>query len=250
MTDLRDWIAAMVSMEESALARVSAAADGVNGDPRVESALRRCQRAAEDHLRALPARLSSLGGRAAGPPSQVAVLPTLPDPDSAALGRSSGILIQLSSRLTHLATGYAVLHAVVHRFYDSVGEGNTADLAENHLRAYAGAAQQINQLVSDVVVSELDSEGQQCRYGCPACAVDMPVRPRTEPRRSWRPGVRRCRPPLAGVSGFGGPRRAPAPTGRDWQLVTGWSRLRVENCGPTWTDRFSRPRSAIISQVI
>lgn len=53
-----------------------------------------------------------------------------------------------------------------HKHIPSAHEGHwhTADLAEAHMRGYAAAAQEINQMISDAVVSELSLRGQECQF--------------------------------------------------------------------------------------
>lgn len=75
--------------------------------------------------------------------------------------------------LNEAALGYAVLHAAAHRALDSQAEGNTATLAEKHLRAYAAAIQEIDALSSDVAVREMSSAGAECRCQCPACSLRL-----------------------------------------------------------------------------
>ena len=92
---------------------------------------------------------------------------------SAQVPPSARLLGEVYAALTEVAFAYAVLHARAHRAYDSQGEGNTADLAESHLRAYTGAIQQFDILISDLVVSELGSIGEDCLCQCPACSVGL-----------------------------------------------------------------------------
>jgi hypothetical protein len=75
--------------------------------------------------------------------------------------------------LNKLAFAYAVLHAKAHRAFDSQADGNTANLAESHLRAYTAAIQQLALLTSDVVVHELGSSGNDCLCQCPACGLGL-----------------------------------------------------------------------------
>jgi len=75
--------------------------------------------------------------------------------------------------VNELAFAYAVLHAEAHRAFDSQADGNTANLAESHLRAYTAAIQQLALLTSDVVVHELGSAGNDCLCQCPACVLGL-----------------------------------------------------------------------------
>lgn len=75
--------------------------------------------------------------------------------------------------LNELAFTYSALHAKAHRAFDSQTDGNTADLAESHLRAYTTAIQQLALLSSDVIVHELASAGHDCLCQCPACGLGL-----------------------------------------------------------------------------
>lgn len=41
------------------------------------------------------------------------------------------------------------------------------------MRGYAAAAQEINQMILDAVVSELNQRGQECQCRCPSCALGI-----------------------------------------------------------------------------
>lgn len=84
-----------------------------------------------------------------------------------------GSLGPVYAALSEIALAYAVLHARAHRAFDSQAEGNTADLAEAHLRAYTSAMQELDLLISDIVVSELGSAGEDCLCQCPACGLGL-----------------------------------------------------------------------------
>lgn len=80
---------------------------------------------------------------------------------------------KLYATLSEAVFAYSVLHARAHRDFDSQVEGNTADLAESHLRAYANAVQHLNLLGSDIAVSELGDATVDCRCQCPACGLGL-----------------------------------------------------------------------------
>lgn len=80
---------------------------------------------------------------------------------------------KLYAELCEASIAYADLHARAHRDFDSRGEGNTATLAESHLRTYAAAIRQLNLLVSDIVVRELADASIDCRCQCPACGFGL-----------------------------------------------------------------------------
>ncbi len=86
------------------------------------------------------------------------------------IARSLG---QLYAALNQTALAYAVLHTRAHRAFDSQAEGNTASLAESHLRAYTAAIQLLDLVISDVVVGEPGSAAEDCRCQCPACSLGL-----------------------------------------------------------------------------
>ena len=153
---------------------------------RIEEALGRAPRFAEGHVdmdsaftgfrslvvghqEALQARLRSLQAPAEGPAQGS-------EPGSPPTGEAeapSEMLETLSGLFNLAAFRYSILHAAAHRHYDSKGEGNTADLAEKHLREYADAVRAINRLSSDVVVWELSRAGQECQCKCPSCGLGV-----------------------------------------------------------------------------
>jgi hypothetical protein len=173
MTHVGDYVADMVALEQQLLGLVSDRTTDVENHPRAGSALRRFERMVQENLESLRARLSTLGGADKDEPELIAPLPSSREAAEAPHHRVARALHIYDSAFTHMAFGYAILHAVAHRAYDSQGEGNTADLAEEHLRRYAGAAQEIDQLISDVVVAELDATGNECRCQCPSCALGI-----------------------------------------------------------------------------
>lgn len=89
------------------------------------------------------------------------------------LSSSSLALATLYGRLNQAAFEYAILHVVAHRAYDSSGEGNTADLAEGHLRDYVQAIQALSQVVSDVAVWEQRNFALECHCKCPSCGLGI-----------------------------------------------------------------------------
>jgi C-terminal processing protease CtpA/Prc len=144
--------------------------------PKVAEAIERFHHMVRSQREALEARLQTVGGQKVTSPTRIAAVP-LPlaadrrheESDRAA----SAALHTLYSAFNHAAFGYAMLHAVAHRSFDSQAEGNTADLAEAHLRGYAAAAQEINQMVSDVIVRELSQREQPCQCRCPSCGLGI-----------------------------------------------------------------------------
>jgi ferritin-like metal-binding protein YciE len=106
----------------------------------------------------MKAQLKSIGGSESQPIK--AAISTL---FGAAAGAIDNVRTEAVSKMlrddytafNHAAIGYAMLHATAH----ALGDMSTMQVADRHLRGYAKAAQEINQLIADVVVWELTRDG-------------------------------------------------------------------------------------------
>ncbi len=87
--------------------------------------------------------------------------------------RALETLRALHGQLSQAALGYAILHAVAHRYFDGPQEGTTAELAENHLKDYAEVFRLINNVISDIAIWELGRQGQECQCECPSCGLGI-----------------------------------------------------------------------------
>lgn len=170
-----EYVADLVVLEERVQSLLADQTNLVRDHAAAAAALGRFQEMADAHRKSLLARLSALGGKQVSEPTHLMALPVVSESSNSTAGnRVSRALHACSSAFTHLAFAYALLHAIAHRFFDSQGEGNTAEeLAEVHLRRYASAVQEINHLLSDVAVWELESTEQECRCECPSCALGI-----------------------------------------------------------------------------
>jgi hypothetical protein len=173
---LQQFVGDMVALERQIEAVVGQGLQEVAAQPKAAEVVRQFHTMVGAQRAALEARLRSIGGKEPGSPRIIAPAPFTLVEEVRTGGRAQGaarVLHALYTAFNHAAIGYAMLHAMAHRFYDSQGAGNTADLAEAHLRGYAAAAQEINQLISDVVVWELGQAGEECRCLCPSCGVGV-----------------------------------------------------------------------------
>ena len=80
------------------------------------------------------------------------------------------VLHEIYTLFTHAVLGYSMLHAAAHRVYDLT---TAEDLATQHMKGYAAAAQEIHQLIADVVCWELSNDGQECRCVCDVCGLGL-----------------------------------------------------------------------------
>lgn len=174
--ELQQFLGDMVAIERQLDGYLGRQLREIGRDPKVSEAIERFYHLVRSQREALEARFQAIGGQGVAAPTRIAavLLPLAMDMRQEESGRSaSGALHTLYSAFNHAAFGYAMLHAVAHRYFDSQAEGNTADLAEAHLRAYAAAAQEINQMVSDAIVRELSQRDQPCQCRCPSCSLGV-----------------------------------------------------------------------------
>ena len=156
--EVQQYVADMVALES----HIEQAIDGqLKHDiehPGAASAIRRFHDVVRTQRDALKAHLDMLGGSKSQPIKEaVATL----------FGAAAGAIDQVRTKavskmlrddytaFNHAAIGYAMLHATAH----ALGETRTMEIADTHLRGYAQLAQEINQLVADVVVWELGRDG-------------------------------------------------------------------------------------------
>ena len=170
---LSPYVAEMLALEteiEEVLTRMPASLDdhleGFSVVGNLRTSVKRHRETLHQRLLAVSPSPEEIARMAPGAKAGGATGAQVPQGPSEALRILHGLLNQA-------ALGYAVLHAVAHRFFDSRGEGNTADLAEGHLRDYAQAAQALNRIVSDVAVWELGKAGQECQCKCPSCGLGV-----------------------------------------------------------------------------
>jgi hypothetical protein len=140
--------------------------------PKAAAALDRYQGMVRAHRAALDERAQVIGGQIPDRPAAILAIPT---PLAAILPEHavSQVLHTLYAGFNHVAFGYSLLHIAAHRAFDSIEPGSTAELAETHLRDYAGAIQELNQMVSDAMVWELTGLGHDCECKCPACSLGL-----------------------------------------------------------------------------
>ena len=166
---LRRQVAQMVALEGDIEGTLEHQLEKGQAHPETAAAVRQCHEMASSHREALEAHLERLGGDGSEPTeTAVAALFGL-------VGDAVGIRTQtLSSVLrgdytafNYAAISYAVLCEMGLRLYDPP----VREMAWRHLRAYAEAAQQINQLIASVVTWELEQQGLECRCICPMCSM-------------------------------------------------------------------------------
>ena len=171
--ELQQRVADMVILESQIGEALDQRLKEVQDHAEAAEAVKRFQTMVNDQREALQARLQSIGGSGPGSASSTApfgIAAALPDKEGTRA--VSKALHALSTTFNHAAFGYAMLHTVAHRFNDRAGEGNTADMAEEHRRSYADASQAIYQLIPDIVIWEMGEDGE-CTCTCPSCSLGI-----------------------------------------------------------------------------
>jgi ferritin-like metal-binding protein YciE len=121
------------------------------------AAIRRFHDMVKMQREALKGHLAKIGGSEPGPiKSAVATL------FGVAAGAIDNVRTKAVSKMlrddytafNHAAMGYSMLHVTAH----ALGEMETMEIADRHLRGYARAVQEINQLIPSVVVWELEKD--------------------------------------------------------------------------------------------
>lgn len=169
---LQTYMADVLVLENEAHKRLRVWATRVSAHSEVRAVVDRLATLVQSQTEAWRARLQAVGGRFA-PPKQKSLNGklTIQVPAHRGANTVSATIHEIITTYTHLASEYAKIHAIAHRFFDRA----TADLAEGHMRAYVNVIRDLNRLVSDVVVWELSRRGQECRCQCPSCGLGVCV---------------------------------------------------------------------------
>ena len=170
---LRQYVADMVALEGQIEAALDRRRSEVSGHPEATHAVKRFHAMVKSQKEAMETRLQSMDGAESSFNRAIATISL----DTAGNFHGEGaprhvatVLHEIHTLFTHAVLGYAILHAVAHRLYDLA---TAEDLATQHMKSYAGAAQEIHQLIADVVSWELSKDGQECRCVCDVCDLGL-----------------------------------------------------------------------------
>jgi len=144
----------------------------VQGHAEAAEAIRRFQTMVKGQREALEACLERIGGGEPGSASFVAPFDMPAVRHKGGPHAGSNALQAITTAFNHAAFGYAILHTVAHRFNDRTGEGNAADMAEQHQRSYFLASQAVYRLIPDVVIGEMGTN-RECVCTCPSCSLGI-----------------------------------------------------------------------------
>jgi hypothetical protein len=162
---LRRAVAELIELEGTLERTLGARAAAAEAHGAVGEALRRFAGLAGEHRTALEAYVASIGG-GAGRTGSAAGSTAVPGRQGKPGTSSAAALAGAYAALNDAAIRYGVLTTMAFRLY----ELPLRELAPKHLRDYAEAAQQINQLIPAAVAAELRGHGLECQCTCPMCS--------------------------------------------------------------------------------
>jgi ferritin-like metal-binding protein YciE len=178
LNTVQQYVGDMVALETHIEEAIDGQLKEVKDHPLAAAAVERFHTMVKSHRDALKSHLESIGGSESHPIKSAV---------SAVVGTAAGLVDNLRTKgiskslrdnytaFNLAAIGYAMLHTTAHL----LGQPNTADIAERHLRDYTRAVQEINQLIADVVAWELRKDGHTVN--------DETVRHATDTlNRAWR----------------------------------------------------------------
>jgi hypothetical protein len=162
---VRQRLAESLALEEAIASRLGAQRAAVAAHPGAAAAFARFHDLVTAQREAVRDLLQSSGGAA-----DLAPVGAVDAPGRTDTGGATAALREAYALFNEAAIGYAVLDETAHVF--NTGRlGPTFKLTAQHLRGYAAAAQEINQLIADVVAWELRQAGQRCVCPCPYCSL-------------------------------------------------------------------------------
>lgn len=169
---LNTYIADVMALEDEIHKQLRPWGIKVSTHPGANATVTRLHTVVQSQREALRARAKTVGSeRLSAKSKSVNVELAIRVPTHRGINTISATIHEIFTACAHAVFGYAKLHAIAHRFFDRT----TADLAEQHMRAYVTIVRDLNRHISDVVVWELTSRGQECQCHCPSCGVGICV---------------------------------------------------------------------------
>lgn len=160
----------MVALEFELNSKLEIIAEQVAGHSEVSELIGRIRSFSDSHRTALETRLKTIAGEVDLPNSN---LPKLEQkignyPVSSALQNTSALI-------NYAIVGYAMLRSIALRYRDSslIGDENTGDLSEQFTKNYVNGVHEINRSLHNVVLWEMDNDGETCQCTCPSCGLGI-----------------------------------------------------------------------------
>ncbi len=164
------YVAEMVALEGELEVALEHQWEKLQVHPEAAAAVRGFREMASTRREALEAYLERLGDDTVEPAgTAVAALfgTSAGEADGVRTRMVSDVLRDDYTAFNYAAISYEALCEMGFRLYDPP----LREIALQHLRAYAEATQQINQLIASVVAWELEQQGLECRCICPMCSM-------------------------------------------------------------------------------
>ena len=166
---LSQQMAYMIALESRIADTFTKRLEDFEGDQKVAELFEDIIRNAKEQKSALTNRLGVVDSNAS--------VPELSDKSASEVPGCvvSSSLQDAYTALNQAIVGYTTLSILAKRSRDSVviGDGNTTDIADQHMRNYIVNVRSISDLLHDVVVSELDHCGHSCECTCACCGIGL-----------------------------------------------------------------------------
>ena len=154
MKTLQDWCSDMVALESHIEEALDRQLKEVKDDPQASMMVRQFHDMVKSQRDMMKQHLESIGGKPTGGVKELG---------SQLLGVAAGVIdkIRAEGQSKNLRDDYtafnlaAIGYTMLYTTATALGDSKTATVAENHLRGYARAIQQINHVIANVVVLEL-----------------------------------------------------------------------------------------------
>jgi hypothetical protein len=162
------YVAELVAIESDLEDALSLQREAVQAHVEAAAMVQRLHEIATNQRAALEAHLQRLGGDAAEPTRTVVATlfnASAGEGDGVRPRTVSDVLRDDYTAFNYATISYAALCEMAFRLYDPP----LREIAPRHLRAYAQAAQEINQLIAGVVAWE--QQELECRCICPMCGM-------------------------------------------------------------------------------
>jgi hypothetical protein len=169
---LRRHVAEIVALESDIERALERQLEEVHAHPETAAVVRHFREIARSQREALEAYLERPGDETVEPTgTAVSALfgASAGEADGVQTPTVSDVLRADYTAFNFAAISYATLCEMGLRLYDPP----LREIALRHLRAYAEATQQIDQLIASVVAWELEQQGLECRCICPMCSMGV-----------------------------------------------------------------------------
>jgi hypothetical protein len=167
---LHRYVAEMVALEGELEVALEHQWEELQAHPEAAAVVRGFRELANTQREALEAYLERLGDNTVEPAgTAVAALfgTSASEADGVRTRKVSDVLRDDYTAFNYASISYEALCEIGFRLYNPP----LREIALRHLRAYAEATQQINQLIASVVAWELEQQGLECRCICPMCSM-------------------------------------------------------------------------------